>query len=146
MQFLKFKITKNWFLSVNITQDVVQREADFTFVEDDVEDHHNKNSGVETNKSVNGVEFSLISHHHEAEENQHFGESFHEDLSDEEDDVKGREGLIFVLIPWGKIFNTLTLEMFSLPDVVVGIRNWEKWEQDGHRAPINNLSQVADKY
>ena len=95
---------------VNITQDVVQREADFTFVKEDVEDHHNKNSGVETNKSVNGVEFSLISHHHEAEENQHFGESFHEDLGDEKDDVKGREGLIFVLVP----------------DVVVGIRNGEK--------------------
>ena len=72
---------------------------------------------------MNGVEFSFISHHHEAEENQHFGEKFHEDLGDEEDDVKRREGLIFVLIPWDKIFNTLTLEMFSLPDVVVGIRN-----------------------
>ena len=33
-----------------------------------------------------------------------------------------------------------------LPDVVVGIRDGEKWEQDGHRAPVNNLPQVADNH
>ena len=129
------------------THDVAQRETDFTFVEDDVEEHHNQNRGVETNKRVNGVEFSFISHHHEAEENQHFGEKFHEDLGDEEDDVKRREGLIFVLIPWGSnLFYTQIWECFSLPDVVIGIGDGEKWEQDGHSAPIDNLSQVADKY
>ena len=30
-----------------------------------------------------------------------------------------------------------------LPNVVVGIRNGEKREQDGNRAPVHHLSQVA---
>ena len=58
------------------------------FVEDDVEDNHDQNCGVETNKWLYGVEFPIISDHHEAEENQNFGENFHEDLGDEEDNVK----------------------------------------------------------
>ena len=70
------------------------------FVEDDVEDNHDENCGVETNKWVYGAEFSIISDHHEAEENQNFGENFHEDLGDEEDNVKSRESLVFVFIPW----------------------------------------------
>ena len=53
-----------------------------SFVEDDVEDHHDQNSGVEANKRVDGVEFSIVSDDHEAEENQNFGEDFHEDLGD----------------------------------------------------------------
>ena len=71
-----------------ITHDVSKREADFTFIEEDVEDNHNQNRGVETNKWLNGVEFPTISDHHEAKENQNFGEDFHEDLGDEEDNVK----------------------------------------------------------
>ena len=90
-----------------------------------------------------GVEFSLIDDHHEAEENQNFGEDFHEDLGDEEDDVQSWERLVFVLIPWSQLF-TQRWQMILLPDVEVGIRDGEKWEQDGHRAPVDNFPQVAE--
>ena len=40
----------------------------------------------------------------EAEENQNFGENFHEDLGDEEDNVKSWEGLVFVFIPFRVIY------------------------------------------
>ena len=88
------------------------------------------------------VEISFISDHHEAEENQNFGEHFQEDLGDEEGDMKSWEGLVFVFIPWSSIIYNLEMREASLPDVVVGIRNRKKWEQDGHRAPVHNLSQV----
>ena len=76
------------------------------FVEDDVEYNHDENRGVEPNQWLYGAEFSFISRHHEAEENQDFGEDFHEDLGDEEDNVKSWEGLVFVLIPWSHLFYT----------------------------------------
>ena len=76
----------------------------------------------------------------EAEENQNFGENFHEDLGDEEDNVKSWEGLVFVFIPWSSIIYNLEMWEGLLPDVVVGIRYGEKGEQDGHRAPVHNLS------
>ena len=40
----------------------------------------------------------------EAEENQNFGEDFHEDLGDEDDNVKSRERVVFIFIPLSHLF------------------------------------------
>ena len=35
--------------------------------------------------------------------------------------------------------------LMFLPDVVVGIRNGEKREQDGHGAPVYNFPQITEE-
>ena len=97
---------------------------------------------------MDGVEFSVIYDHHEAEKNQNFGENFHEDLEGEENNMKCWQSFIFGFVPSYLMFNMRPFwrEAVVLPDVIVGVGNGEKWEQDGHCAPVDNLLQVTEIY
>ena len=82
-----------------LTKPVLGRTEVSPLIEDNIEDGHDANHGVERGQSSHGGELSIVVDNHEDEEDENSGHKIHQHLKHQHQDVQKAQSFIFVFVP-----------------------------------------------
>ena len=84
--------------NVTLTKPVLGRTEVSPLIEDNIEDGHDANHGVERGQSSHRGELSIVVDNHEDEEDENSGYKIHHHLQHQDQDVLGGQSFVFVFV------------------------------------------------
>ena len=94
--YLQHHLYKNE--NVTLTKPVLDRTEVSPLIEDNIEDGHDANHGVERDQSSHRGELSIVVDNHEDEEDENSGHKIHQHLQHQDDHIERVQSLIFILV------------------------------------------------
>ena len=83
---------------IKLTKPILDRTDVSPLIEDNIEDGHDANHGVERGQSSHRGESSIVVDNHEDEEDENSGHKIHQHLQHQDDHIEGVQSLIFILV------------------------------------------------
>ena len=90
-----------------LTKPVLGRTEVIPLIEDNIEDGHDADHGVERGQSSHGGELSIVVDNHEDEEDENSGHKIHQHLQHQDQDVESGQSSVFVFV--ARINNKYTI-------------------------------------
>ena len=84
--------------NVTLTKPVLDRTEVSPLIEDNIEDGHDANHGVERGQSSHRRELSIVVDNHEDEEDENSGHKIHQHLQHQDYHIERVQSLIFILV------------------------------------------------
>ena len=84
--------------NATLTKPVLDSTEVSPLIEDNIEDGHDANHGVERDQSSHRGELAIVVDNHEDEEDENSGHKIHQHLQHQDQDVKSGQSFIFVFI------------------------------------------------
>ena len=83
-----------------LTKPVLDRTEVVPLIEDDIEDGHDANHGVERGQSSHRRELPFVVDNHEDEEDENSGHKIHQHLQHQDQDVESGQSFVLVFVPF----------------------------------------------
>ena len=86
--------------NVTLPKPVLDRTEVSPLIEDNIEDGHDANHGVERGQSTHWGESSIVVDNHEDEEDENSGHKIHQHLQHQDQNVKSGQSFVLIFVPF----------------------------------------------